>query len=47
MQIFDLATATSIYANGNIVMPPTQGYFVGWSINFAKKIAEAAISEGA
>lgn len=25
---------------------PTQGFFVGWSTNFAKKTDEAAISEG-
>jgi hypothetical protein len=46
MQEFDLAPTTEIYANFNMVMPLTQGCFVGWSINFAKKMAEAAISEG-
>jgi hypothetical protein len=25
---------------------PTQGHFLGWSTNFAKKTDEAAISEG-
>jgi hypothetical protein len=35
-----------MHGNSIIIMPPTQGYFVGWSINLAKKIAEAAISDG-
>ena len=35
-----------MYGNSIMIMPPTQGYFVGWSINLAKKIAEAAISDG-
>jgi hypothetical protein len=35
-----------LYANGNMMKPLTQGYFVGYSIYFAKKIAEAAICEG-
>jgi len=29
-----------------MIIPPTQGYFVGCSINLAKKIADAAISDG-
>ena len=37
---------SNMYGKGNMIMLPTQGYFAGWSTNFAKKIAEAAISDG-
>jgi hypothetical protein len=35
-----------MYGKSNRIMPPTQGYFVGWSTYLAKKIADAAISDG-
>jgi len=35
-----------MYGKSNMIMPPTQGYFVGWSTYLAKKTAEAATSDG-
>jgi hypothetical protein len=41
-----LAHADNSLGNWYMIMPHTQGHFVGFSTNFAKKIAEAAISDG-